>query len=273
MEFLRRCYDRLAHSTPERRLARAHLHEARQESPEAYLSLVANYLDLVLTFQGSSRSEDSLTRLDRAEQLFLSLWRHLRYAERLSDFEFMLAGALLETADTRGPIVSREPLVTKLRLLDPRARFVFLAHEFERWSERWVRLVMRMRPDELHVVLSQTRCELCGISWDSLSRNERDCLVAISASFKRCDNLKLNRALCERAQQFPRVLDIKAQWFELRPGLVEVRHRYLPRNEEREALLGNILRATGSTPLQRPRLVDRVINSVHFSRTGKIRVS
>ncbi len=270
---LSRFYNRMAHSTPERKVARALLKAAKQENHEAYLALVANYLDLAVTYFGSSRPEPVETRLARVEQVFLGLWQHLRYAERLSDFEYMLADALIENTDAHGPVASPEPLVTKLRLLPAHSRFVFLAHEFEHWSERWVTLIMRTRPSALHKELSQVRCELCGISWDSLAPEERECLTAISAAFNQCDNLRQNRAVCARTRQFPRVMEIKAHWLELRPELVEVRHRYLPAPDQRDRLLANILRGVARVPLRRPPLVDRMVNTVHFSRHAKIRVS
>ncbi|WP_269524922.1 hypothetical protein [Coraliomargarita parva] len=273
MGFIRRLYDRLLRSTPERKAARAHLKAAKLEDQEQYLGLVNHYLDLALTFYGSTLPEPVENRLARTEQLFAGLWQHLRYAERLSDFEYMLGRAQIDNCAERGPLASSEPLVTKLRLLEPHARFAYLTHEFENWSERWVTLIMRVRPPALHRMLSEARCELCGVSWASLSREERECLEAVSVAFEQCTNLRANKALHERIKPYPRVLEIKAQWLELRPALVEVRHRYLPSQEEREQLLAAILQSCCQIPMQRPPLVDRMVNTVHFSRHAKIKVS
>ena len=197
----------------------------------------------------------------------------MSYAERLSDFEFMLASALIENAPTDGPISSPEPIVTKVRLLAPRVRFALLAYEFEKWPMRWVKLVMRMRPSELHRLLAEARCELCGVSWESLSTEERDCLECISVAMDQCPNVRTNKALCERISDSPRVLEIKAEWLELRPELVEVRMRFTPDQDAREQVLADILAAIVSVPMQRPGLMDRVVNSVHFSRHERIKVS
>ena len=270
---LRRFFLRLTHSTPERKACRSLLTTARKGAPEQYLALAANYLDLAQAYFGNSLHEGRQTRLDRTGQIFTALWQHLPYTERLSDFEYLLASSLIDNTPVEGPIHSEESLVTRLRLLDPRVRFALLAYEFERWSPHWVALVMRCKPKALHRLLSEARCELCGVSWDALSREERECLEAVSQSFDHCPNLRANKALSKRVARFPRVNEIKAQWLELRPELVEVRHRYIPSQEEREAALNTILTDINQRPMQRPALVDRVLNSVHFSRHGEIRVS
>jgi len=273
MGSFRRFFERLSGHSAERQLARQHLKAAKQQDREAYLALTANYLDLVVTYLGNTRAEPVETRLARAEQLFLGLWRHLRYAERLSDFEYMLADSLIASADAGGRVTSPEPLVTRLRLLPGRERFALLANEFGGWSERWLALILRIRTGELHRLLSNARCELCGISWDSLTDAERECLTDISAALDKCANLRANQALCQRSREYPRVLEIKAHWLELRPALVEVRHRYLPSPDQRERLFAALLRGVDRLPMQRPPLVDRMVNTVHFSRHARIRVS
>jgi len=164
-------------------------------------------------------------------------------------------------------------LVTRIRLLKPQVRFAFIAYEFAKWPPRWVALVMRGNPRALHRLLSEARCELCGVSWDSLSRAERDCLESVSFCFEKCPNLRVNKALAKRVSQHPRTSEIKAQWLELGPELVEARHRFLPDREAREASLNTILTDISRKPMQHPALVDRVLNTVHFSRHGRIKVS
>ncbi|MFU8848309.1 MAG: hypothetical protein ACNA77_06280 [Opitutales bacterium] len=264
---------RLTHSSPEREARRALLLAAKKCDPEAYLALAANYLNLAQVYFGNSIHEARQTRLDRNGQIFIVLWQHLPYAERLSDFEYMLASSLIENSPKEGPIESKHPLVTRIRLLDPRVRFAFLAYEFERWSCRWVALVMRCKPRALHRLLAEARCELCGVSWSALSREEGDCLEALSLSLDQCPNLRVNRALSSRIARCPRIADIKAQWLELRPEIVEIRHRYLPDQEEREATFERIYSDISQTAMQRPALVDRVVNTVHFSRHARIHVS
>ncbi|MGZ0654730.1 hypothetical protein ACWPKO_16065 [Coraliomargarita sp. W4R53] len=273
MSSLRSFLFRLTYATPERKASRAHLKKAKAGDSEAYLALAANYLDLALVYFGGCLRENPETRYARVEQVFTALWQHLPYAERVSDFEFMLASALLENAPNHGSIASSEALVTKLRLLAPKNRFAFIAYEFENWPLRWVALLMRIRPRALHRLLSEARCELCGISWESLSEEERECLEAISISMNESPNLRANKALICRVSTFPRVTEIKALWLELRPELVEVRHRYLPQPIDREQLLDHILKAIKTAPMTRPPLVDRVVNTLHFARHVKIKVS
>lgn len=273
MSSLRSYLFRLTHATPERKASRAQLKLAKTGDTEAYLALAANYLDLSLVYFGGCLREPAQTRFARVEQVFTGLWQHLPYAERLSDFEYMLADALLENAPNNGTITSPQALVTKLRLLAPKNRFAFIAYEFENWPLRWVALLMRIRPRALHSLLSQARCELCGISWQSLATEERECLEAISISMDESPNLRANKELCRRIATFPRVSEIKAQWLELRPELVEVRHRYLPEPTDREQLLGSLLKAIQTAPMTQPPLMDRVVNTLHFARHAKIKVS
>lgn len=273
MSQLRRYLLRLTHSSPERKARRALLTAAKKGDREQYLALAANYLGLAQAYFGNSLREDPKTRLDRTGQIFTALWQHLPYAERLSDFEFMLASSLIDNSPENGPVQSVIPLVTRIRLLSPNVRFAFIAYEFERWSPRWVALVMRCKPAALHRMLSEARCELCGVSWDSLCREERDCLAAVSFSFEKCPNLRANKALSKRVARYPRVSEIKAQWLELAPELVEARHRFLPYGEEREAALNSILSDISRKPMRHPALVDRMLNSVHFSRHARIKVS
>lgn len=273
MSSLRSFLLRLTHTKPERKANRALLVKAKHGDAESFLVLTANYLDLALVYFGGCIHEDYPTRYARVEQVFIALWQHLRYAERLSDFEFMLASALLENAPHSGAIASPEALVTKLRLLEPKNRLAFIAYEFDNWPLHWVALLMRIRPQILHRVLSKARCELCGVSWESLAPEERECLEAISASMDKSPNLRANKALSRRLATFPRVAEIKALWLELRPELVEVRHRYLPELDDRERVLGNILKAVKTAPMNQPPLVDRVVNTVHFARHAKIKVS
>lgn len=272
MSNLRSALFRLTHASPERKASRAHLKLAKTGDAEAYLALTSNYLNLALVYFGGCLRETPETRFARVEQVFTALWQQLRYAERVSDFEYMLASALLENAPD-GSITSPEALVTKLRLLAPKNRFAFIAYEFENWPLRWVALLLRMRPRALHTILSEARCELCGISWQSLAEEERECLETISISMDRSPNLRANQELCRRLATFPRVSQIRALWLELRPELVEVRHRYLPEPNEREQLLGNIYRGVKVAPMNQPPLVDRVVNTVQFKRHAKIKVS
>ena len=86
-------------------------------------------------------------------------------------------------------------------------------------------------------------------------------------------NIRTNKALCRRIASYPRVSQIKALWLELRPELVEVRHRYLLDTAKREQVLGNILQAVKIAPMNEPPFVDRVVNTIHFARHAKIKVS
>lgn len=246
---------------------------AKNGDTEQYLTLTTHYLGLAQVYFGNSLHEPRWTRLDRTGQIFTALWQHLPYAERLSDFEYMLASSLVDNTPENGPVQSTIPLVTRIRLLSPPIRFAFISHEFQRWPSHWAGLVMRCKPRALHRMLSEARCELCGVSWDSLCQEEQDCLEAISFSLEKCPNLRVNKALSKRIANYPRIGEIKAQWLEIGPELVEARHRFSPDREEIEATLGRILSDISRKQMRRPALVDRILNTLHFSRHARIKVS
>ena len=273
MRSIRSYIFRLTNTSPERKASRAHLKKAKTGDAEAYLSLISKYLDLSLIYFGNSINQTSEARHERVEHIFIALRQNLAYAKRLSDFEYMLASALSDNTPENGNITSTYSLVTKLRLLSSKNRFAFLAYEFENWPLRWVALLMRIKPRFLHHLLSEARCELCGVSWESLNEEERDCLAKISSSMDSSPNLRFNKKLCRRVSSYPRVNKIKALWLELRPELVEVRHIYLPSRKERELLLSNILKGVQSMPINRIPIVDRVVNSLQFARHEKVKVS
>lgn len=270
---LRRFYLRLTHASPERKACRELLKAAKKGDAEQYLALTSHYIGLVQAYYGNCLHEPAHNRVARTTQLFITLRQHLKYVERLSDYEYMLARALIESGLESGPVASTEPLVTRLRLLSPEVRFAFLATELGQWPVRWVALVLRLRPSRLHQLLAEARSELCGFSWESLTESERACLLTISACLDNCPNFKQNKALAQQVADYPRVAEIKAHWLELRPRLVEVRHRYLPDDAQKEEILSQILNGVAEAPMLRPRLVDRLVNSVHFSRGTQIKVS
>jgi len=266
-------YFRLTHATPERKASRSNLRKARNGDAEAFLALAAHYFDLALIYLGTCREEAVAARTSRIETLFTSLWRKIAYAERVSDFEFMLERALSENAPEDSLLDSPEALVGGLRSLNAQSRFALIAHDLENWPLRWVALLMRMRPMALHQLLSETRCALCSIDWQSLAKEERSCLVDVSISMASCPNPRANKALYRRILNFPRVIEIKSLWLELRPDLVEVRYRYLLEPDQREQMLRNLFSHIQASPRDEAPLIDRVVNSVHFSRHGKIKVS
>lgn len=273
MVSLRRFFFRIYNSTQNRKASRSLLKAARTGDGEQYLALAASYINLSQAFLGSSFAEAAEERQKRTVRLFVDLWSRLPFAERLSDYEFMLAQNLLAESGHAECVLSPEPLVTKLRMLEPMTRFAILAYEFEKWPLRWISLVMRVRPPELHMILSEARCELCGISWASLTKQERSLLQEVSVCLDQSPNIRSNKALAEKLKEFPNAAEIKAMWLELRPQLVEVRHRYIPEQTEREAILAQLYTQTKSVTMQRPAMMDRVVNTVHFSRSGPSRVS
>jgi len=273
MSNIRRFFGWLVRSEPARQAARSQLKAAKRGDREQYLALASNYIDLAQTFFGCSFAEPTELRVARVTQLFNELWQNLPYSERLSDFEYMLARALIESTSEQGLTTSTEALVIKLRMLSPESRFAFLTYAFGNWPTRWIALIMRIKQPALHRLLSEARCELCSISWESLASGERDCLEAISAKLGTCPNIRANKSLFKRSSAHPRVKEIKALWLELSSELVEVRMRYVLNQGDREQLLSNILDAIADSSMQRPALVDRMVNTVHFSRHSKIKVS
>lgn len=273
MSPIRRLYSRFTQNERARKAGRAQLKAAKTGDHEQYLSLISAYIDIAHVYFGSTLAESVETRSQRASALFLELWKHIQYAERLSDFEYMLASALIQSTPNNCSIQSPEPLVTKVRRLAPDIRFALLAYEFEKWPIRWVKLVMRMRPTQLHRLLAQARCELCGVNWDSLALEERNCLAEISLSMDESPNIRRNQKISAKTSEFPQVTEIKAEWLELHPQLVEVRHRFIPTQPTREKTLETTLNSIIQVSPIKPPFMDRIVNSVHFSRHETIKIS
>ncbi|MFT4900854.1 MAG: hypothetical protein ACI81V_000121 [Lentimonas sp.] len=273
MNWISRFLSRIGRSTPERCAQRAHLRAAKNEDAENYLALAANYTELALLYFGSSVHEPVNQRIDRVEQVFAGLWQSLPYAERLSDFEYMLTIALLYNTPHPEEIHSVDPLLIKLRQLPPLARFALVAYELGGWQHAHLAFILRISPNQLHQLLSEARCELCGISWDRLADEEKACLESISHAFDSRPNLRANRALSQRVSEYPRVSEIRADWLALRPHFVEIRYHYELSHADRETLLKEIYNAIDGSPMLRPPFMDRMINSVQFSRHRRFKVS
>lgn len=273
MKFITRKLGQISRTTPERTAQRAHLKAAKKFDRDNYLALAANYTQLANLYFGSTVCEPAELRITRVEQVFAGLWLGLQYAERLSDFEYMLTIALLDNTPEAHNIHSIEPLLIKLRKLDPAARLALIAYELQGWQIGRLALIMRIRKPALHQLLSQARCALCGIEWERLAQEEKNCLQSVSEALDCKPNLRANRALSQRVSQFPRVSEIRAEWLALRPQFVEIRYRYEPSHEAREAMLKNIYDAIEHSTMLPPAFIDRIINTVHFSRHRRIKVS
>ena len=264
---------RFRHSSRARAVGRRQLKAAKNGDTEQFLCLAAAYLDLTNCYFGSTYSEKESDRNARTEKVFVALWQQLGYTERLSDFEFILASLLFENTSSNASITSNSAIVIKMRLLEPKVRFALIAYELENWPLRCVSLVMRLKPKALHAILAEARCELCGISWESLALDERKCLQAISMSQDKNPNIQTNRQLKKRTTKYPRISNARAQWLEMKPELVEVKMRYKSNLINRELILKNLLESTNQTSIIRPAIVDRMVNTMHFSRHSKIKIS
>lgn len=264
---------RLSHSSRARKVGRMQLKAAKNGNAEQFLCLAATYIDLTTCYLGASFSEKESERNARTENVFVALWQQLAYAERLSDFEFILASLLFKNTSSGASITSKSAIVRKMRLLEPKVRFALIAYELENWPLRWVSLLMRLKPSELHAILAEARCELCGVSWESLALDERKCLQQISQSQDKYPNIQTNKQLKNRTAIYPRISNIRAQWLELKPELVEVKMRYKSNLINRELILKNLLESTNQTSFIKPAIVDRMVNTMNFSRHSKINIS
>ena len=272
MDYLRRPLERLTRCDTRRKTARARLKAAKNADHEQYLALVDDYIDLAQTYLHGSAIESSEQRIATMTRLFTGIWQNLPYAERLSDVEYMLSQALIASAPAASSASSPDALLGKLRQLPPQARFALLAYHSLNWPIHWLTLALRIKAPALHLLLCHARCEICAVSWDSLAVEEQDCLVAISATLEQSPNLQTNQTLHQKSQAYPRIMRIKAQWLELRPELVELRLRNSLSPSARQHLLANLRRSTRAHAMQQPALVDRIINSVQFSRHDAIQV-
>ena len=260
-------------SDPVRSAARLLLKSAKRGDREQYLSLAANYIDFTQYFLSCISGKCKEKRITLVALLFNELWKNLPYVKRLSDFEFMLATALIEGTRDQILTTSSCTIINRIRSLSPQRQFIYLAHTLGNWPLRWIALATRSRPSRMHRILSEIRCELCATSWEALKKEEKKCLEAISVELNNYPNVQINKSLCKRTLAHPRVMEIKANWLELRAELVEIRIRNALDPRERESLLSGILDAITDGSMKQPALIDRMLNVVQFSRHAKIKVS
>jgi len=259
---------------PARSTQRARLRAARHKDRDHFLALAAEYLDFAAEYLAATIDEDDDARENRLIRLFLRLWECLPFTGRLSDFEHLFASALIRGIPDGGDAApSGEPWLAKLRELDPRLRFVLVAHELERWDPRATALALRVKRSGLHRWLARARCELCGADWDSLDDRERACLDAVSRSLDASPKLAANRHLCQRVRRMPRVGRIKAEWLEARSALVELRPRLRLDDAGRERALGRLRDHVHPEAMRRPQVRQRLLNSLRFSRHPEINLS
>ena len=273
MEAIKSILSRSGRLAPSRNTRRAELRAARNRDSEQYLAICSSYLDLVSTYYGCSYSETGEARRKRVTELFIRIWQQLKYTERLSDFEYLLTKLLTEDATPQEPTSSSDPIKELLRKLPPHARFALIAYEMEHWPVRWLALALRKNSKRIHTLLSETRCKLCRINWESLNGEARQCLLAISRMFDHQPNIRRSKAISKQSHSCPEVTQIKAEWLELRAKIVEIHLRYRISEKEREYILRSLLESVPEAFMQKPGMVDRLINSVHFIKHKSIQAS
>ena len=86
-------------------------------------------------------------------------------------------------------------------------------------------------------------------------------------------NIRRSKAISKQSHSCPEVTQIKAEWLELRAKIVEIHLRYRISEKEREYILRSLLESVPEAFMQKPGMVDRLINSVHFIKHKSIQAS
>ncbi len=252
----------IARNAAPRPALRKQLRLAIQGDHHVYLSLVDQYLNLVVEYLylngGGCTSEVS----DTAQRLFFRLWELLPYTSRLSDFERMLTLALIGEKGSLS--ISHNVLKSKIMRIRPYFRFLLVSHEMENWHRHWISLACRLKSKDLHDLILNMRCEMCGIDTSLLKDEERHCLNEICRDLESPFNLNKRAAMCTTIKQYPKIKDFKARWLEMKCELVELRQEIRLTNQDSERFIKELGNNLHSAKILQPQWVDRVFNIIHF---------
>jgi hypothetical protein len=252
----------IARNAAPRPALRKQLRLATQGDHHAYLSLVDHYLNLVVEYLylngGGPISEVS----DKAQRLFFRLWELLPYTSRLSDFERMLALALI--GEKGSSSTSQNALMSKIMRIRPYFRFLLITNEMENWHRHWIGLASRLKTKDLHDFILNMRCEMCGIDTSLLLNEERHCLNEICLDLESPFNLKKRAAMCAWIKQYPKIKNFKARWLEKKCELVELRQEIRLSNNDSKRFIQALGSNLHSAKILQPQWVDRIFNTIHF---------
>ncbi len=231
---------------------------------KAYLSLIRCYINLVLEYLYFSGFEVEEERREVARKIFHGAWSRLQYANRVSDFEYLLFRILILHS---APIESiRDSLARQIANLPPYQRFALVAREMEDWHPYWIGLAGRVKPKTISQWLKDSRCLLAHLESQDLCSRNRRVLKGVSRSFDRdlSDSKKLK--LARHLEEYPRVKAFKSEWLELRCALIELRQDLRLPDEDQETFILELgMRLTADSFIQ-PLLIHRIFNFLRFNR-------
>ncbi|MFW5883031.1 MAG: hypothetical protein ACOCVG_01555 [Verrucomicrobiota bacterium] len=247
-----------------RRERRQSMRAAARGDRSAFLGLTRAYLPLAAEYLALSGYADSAEREAALVRLFAELWTRVSYAQRLSDFERMLAEALIQTPAQE---LDECGLAAQVSSLDSRNRFLLVAHELEDWPLRWLGLATGLKVEDLRARMVRLRCYFAGLEPASLDDRGHHALHCIASTIGQPLTLKQQAHLCETVRQSEAVKEFRANWLEVRCDLIERRQDLRGELEQRQAdILHGIANAITYAEPRRPRIVEQVANRLAFSR-------
>lgn len=244
---------------------------ARHSDPQAYLDLIAPYIDLAHEYLYLTGFQSAGQRREATLKIFTSLWTRLQYTGRLSDFERLLTRTLLQVESrTLDYHTALEGAVAQLAAKD---RFLLVAREMEDWHPRWIALACRRCRRRLEQRLMQTRCRLAGFDEKKLRCATGRLLCLLSRSFDEVWPESRRKTLGRTVLKHPDLLAFKGSWLELRCKLIELRQDLRLDPEQRENFNQALLQRIEATQALRPCLSHRVVNLFKFEAFPDFRIS
>lgn len=250
--------------SPERRQIRCLLRKAARGNVHAYVQATSTYANFVSEYLFLAGFTVKSERLFELKNVLADCWRYLPYTRRVSDFERFLQVRLERYQDHPKPRFDSPH--EGLAKLSHEGRFLLAARFLQNWSNKSIRLALRIKKKELADAIMNLRCLLTGIHVDKLTFVEQAQIMRISelleGGFSDKDCRKIET---EVSGQF-HALQFKADWLSYRCDLAVLKLEMSLDEEEIPELNTAMAELIKAQPMEKPRLYDNLVNQISFVR-------
>ncbi len=250
--------------SPERRQIRSLLRKAARGNVHAYVQASSTYANFVSEYLFLAGFTEKTERMFELKNVLADCWRYLPYTRRVSDFERFLQVRLERYSNNAKP--SFEAPHQALAKLSHEGRFLLAARFLHSWSNKSIRLALRIKKKELAAAIMNIRCLLTGIQPEKLTYVEQAQIMRISelleGGFSDKDCRKIEK---EVSGQF-HALQFKADWLSYRCDLAVLKLEMNLDTEEIAELNNAMTDLIKAQPMEKPRLYDSLVNQISFVR-------
>ncbi len=250
--------------SPERRQIRSLLRKAARGNVHAYVQASSGYANFVSEYLYLAGITSKTERLFELKNVLADCWRYLPYTRRVSDFERFLQVRLERYQDRAKPSFP-EPHQA-LAKLSHEGRFLLAARFLSNWSNKSLRLALRIKKKQLAESIMELRCLITGIEIQKLTWVEQAQIMRISelleGEFSDKDCRKIEK---EVSSQF-HALQFKADWLSYRCELAILMPEMSLSPDDTAELNEAMVELIKAKPMEKPRLYDSLVNQISFVR-------